>query len=83
VNGRKGLVKLKEIQTIDDRLYNWSAHIRRERKLGTHPSDEEITKDNVRDLYDFTIALCEFIYVLSEKYNAFIDRKNISIATEV
>ncbi|HEY4760156.1 MAG TPA: DUF4145 domain-containing protein [Thermoguttaceae bacterium] len=78
INLFKGLGKLKEMQIIDERLFNWSELLRKERNLGAHSSEEEITKDNARDLYDFAIALCEFIYVLTDKYNAFVERKEIA-----
>jgi len=71
----KGLAKLREMRVIDDRLYEWSELLRKERNLGAHSNDEDITRNNARDLYDFVLALCEFVYVLTEKYNAFVKRK--------
>lgn len=75
INLSKGLAKLKEMRVIDDRLYDWSELLRKERNLGAHSTDEEVTQDNALDLYDFVLALCEFIYILTEKYNTFVKRK--------
>jgi len=74
-----GLKKLLEKQIIDSRLYGWGEALRNERNLGAHATEEETTKEDARDVLDFATAMCEYIYVLSDKYKSFKDRKNKSL----
>lgn len=74
-NLARGLAKLRDLRVIDDRLFEWSELLRKERNLGAHSSEQDVTKENAQDLYEFAQALCEFIYILSEKYTAFVKRK--------
>jgi hypothetical protein len=79
-NLSKGLMKLKEMEVIDQRLFNWSELLRNERNLGAHASGEEITRENARDLHDFVHAMCEFIYILADKYDSFLKRKTPTVS---
>ncbi len=71
----KGLAELKANKVIDERLFSWAEALRRERNIGAHASDEDITKENVQDIIDFTIAIFDYVYTLSEKYEKYIARK--------
>lgn len=70
-----GLKELRDRKIIDGRIYKWGEELRKERNIGAHVSAEETTKDNARDVLDFAIAICDYIFVLSEKYKNFIERK--------
>jgi hypothetical protein len=70
-----GLASLKADGTIDERLYQWATILREERNIGAHASDEDVTKENAQDVLDFTVAIFEYVYTLSEKYAAFLARK--------
>lgn len=74
-NFAQGLKKLKDSKIIDDRLYEWGEALRRERNIGAHPSDEKITKEDAIDIFDFAKAICEYIFVLTERYEDYKDRK--------
>lgn len=71
-----GLKDLKEKNIIDQRLYDWGEALRKERNIGAHATDEDITKENARDVMDFTIAIFDYVYRLSSKYESYIARKN-------
>jgi hypothetical protein len=71
----KGLVELKNKNIIDERLFGWAEALRKERNIGAHASDEDTTKENAQDIIDFTIAIFDYVYVLSEKYEKYIARK--------
>lgn len=71
----EGLKKLKEEGIIDGRLLEWSDSLRHERNLGAHASGSETTRDDARDLLDFATAICEYVYVLSKKYDEYQERK--------
>jgi HEPN domain-containing protein len=71
----KGLVELKSKGIIDERLFSWAEALRKERNIGAHASDEDTTKENAQDIVDFTIAIFDYVYTLSEKYERYIARK--------
>lgn len=59
-----GLKKLRDTGTIDDRLYDWGDALRENRNLGAHATTEKVAKEDGRDLLDFSIAICEYVFVL-------------------
>jgi HEPN domain-containing protein len=71
----KGLIELRKQGVIDQRLFDWAEALRRERNIGAHASDEEITKENAQDVIDFTVAIFDYVYTLSEKYAKYVARK--------
>jgi Domain of unknown function (DUF4145) len=78
VNGKTladGLKKLRTGKIIDEKLYEWSEALRHERNIGAHAGDEVTTWQDARDVLDFAIAISEYVYVLDEKYKAYVKRK--------
>lgn len=71
----KGLAELKKQGIIDERLFNWAEVLRKERNIGAHASDEDTTKENAQDIIDFTIAIFDYVYTLSDKYEKYMARK--------
>jgi hypothetical protein len=71
----EGLAELKAQGVIDERLFQWASALRKERNLGAHAADEEITRENAQDVLAFTVAIFEYVYTLSEKYAEFMARK--------
>lgn len=71
----KGLAELKSKGIIDERLFSWAEALRKERNIGAHASDEDTTKENAQDILDFTIAIFDYVYTLSEKYEKYVARK--------
>jgi hypothetical protein len=71
-----GLKELKEKGIIDDRLFKWGEELRKHRNIGAHATDEKISKEDARDLLDFVNAICEYVFVLTEKFNKFMGRKS-------
>ena len=70
-----GLKKLKDDGVIDSRLYNWGEALRSHRNLGAHATTQKLSKDDARDLLDFSIAICEYVFVLNEKFERFQARQ--------
>jgi hypothetical protein len=70
-----GLAELKTKAVIDERLYQWAEALRRERNLGAHAAEEDVTKENAQDVLAFTVAIFDYVYTLSLKYEEFMDRK--------
>jgi HEPN domain-containing protein len=73
----KGLAELKSKGVIDERLFSWAEALRKERNIGAHASDEDTTKENAQDIIDFTIAIFDYVYTLSEKYQRYLARKAV------
>ncbi|WP_313223780.1 DUF4145 domain-containing protein [Stutzerimonas nitrititolerans] len=71
-----GLKKLKDDGIIDTRLYTWGEALRGHRNLGAHATIERVSKEDAKDLLDFSIAICEYVFVLNEKFNRFQARQN-------
>ena len=71
----KGLAELRAQGTIDDKLLQWAEALRKERNLGAHAAEEEVTKENAMDVLAFTIAIFKYVYTLSEKYAEYVARK--------
>jgi len=66
--------KLQELKTkgvIDGRLAEWGETLRQMGNIGAHASDNRIGKQDARDILDFTIAICEYVYMLTSKYEKF------------
>jgi len=71
-----GLKELKDKGVIDDRLFKWGEELRKHRNIGAHASNEKISKADAKDLLDFVSAICEYVFVLTEKFNKFMERKS-------
>ena len=71
-----GLKELKEKGIIDERLFKWGEELRKHRNIGAHASDEKISKADAKDLLDFVSAICEYVFVLTEKFNKFMERES-------
>jgi hypothetical protein len=74
-NLANGLKKLKDDGVIDSRLYEWGEALRNHRNLGAHATTVKVSKDDARDLLDFSIAICEYVFVLNEKFQRFQARQ--------
>ncbi|HEX7320171.1 MAG TPA: DUF4145 domain-containing protein [bacterium] len=71
----EGLKKLKEKELIDDRLYSWGEALRQEGNIGAHATEEIILKQDAQDILDFALAITDYIYVLTEKFNKYQSRR--------
>ena len=73
----KGISQLKDNKHIDDRLYDWSKQVNLFRNDTAHP-DKYVTSvpsDDTKDLYSFVYAIIEYVYILSARYDEFLERR--------
>ena len=70
-----GLIKLKDSKFIDERLFEWGEALRSERNLGAHATDNEIVKEDAQDIFDIAKTICEYIFVLTERFDDYQNRK--------
>lgn len=71
-----GLKKLRESNVIDERMYSWGEALRINRNLGAHATSGRITREDARDLLDFGIAICDYIFILNMKFDRFKQRQS-------
>lgn len=71
----KGLEELRDKKIIDGKLYEWGNTLREKRNIAAHANDIDISKLDAIDLLDFTKAICNYVYVLSDKYQKFQERQ--------
>jgi hypothetical protein len=64
-------------------LFEWGETLREQRNLGAHEPEHDISRTDARDGLDFVLAICEYVFVLSEKYKEFRDRQAARKASAV
>jgi len=69
------LRELRDREVIDNRIFAWGEALRQHRNIGAHASPETISREDARDLLDFANAICNYVFVLTNKFEAFIKRK--------
>ena len=70
-----GLKELLEQGVIDGRLFKWSEALQASRNIGAHATGEVVSQDDAGDVLDFANAICEYVFVLSAKFDEFMKRK--------
>ncbi|MBI2899297.1 MAG: DUF4145 domain-containing protein [Planctomycetes bacterium] len=75
-----GLKELREKGLIDDRIFNWGEELRKHRNIAAHATTGEITKEDARDLLEFAVAICDYVFVLTKKFDEFMKRRTTDTA---
>jgi len=70
-----GLQKMKAEKIIDDKLFEWGKALQKERNIGAHAGEDVTSRQDASDVMDFAIAISEYVYVLDDKYKAYVERK--------
>ena len=70
-----GIRELLEKGVIDQRLGTWAAELQRARNLSAHASGDRVTKQDAEDLLQFLNAICEYVFVLTKRFEQFMQRK--------
>jgi hypothetical protein len=70
-----GIRQLREKGIIDTRLGRWAEELQRARNLSAHASGEKVNKEDARDLLDFVGAICEYVFVLTKRFDEFMGRR--------
>ncbi|MBL8752683.1 MAG: DUF4145 domain-containing protein [Planctomycetes bacterium] len=78
----KGIPELRAQGLIDQRLAEWGDALRRVRNTAAHASEERISKEDATDLLHFVTAICDYIYVLTARFDAFKKRRLSSTSTD-
>jgi hypothetical protein len=70
-----GLKELREWGLIDGRLFQWAEELQKSRNIGAHATGEKGFTAGCPRFLDFTNAICEYIFVLTAKFKAFMKRR--------
>jgi hypothetical protein len=71
----RGLDELHKSGVIDNRLYEWGKELQKNRNLAAHATSMMFDRDDAQDLIDFAIAICEYVFVLTERFRQFKKRQ--------
>lgn len=66
---------LSKAGVIDSRLANWAHEVRAVGNEAAHDTDSELSQNDARDALDFTEAILTYVYVLGQRFNAFVARR--------
>jgi hypothetical protein len=70
-----GIKELREKGIIDSRLAEWAAELQKARNLSAHASGERTSREDAEDLLQFVSAICEYVFVLTRRFQRFMERK--------
>lgn len=70
-----GIKELLDMGIIDKRIFQWSEELHKHRNIAAHAEEHNMTKEDATDLRDFVVAISEYVFVLTEKFNNFIERQ--------
>ncbi len=70
----QGLKELLDREIIDKRLFEWSEALRIHRNLAAYASGEQFSHEDAEDLFNFATAICDYVFVLNEKFALFMKR---------
>jgi hypothetical protein len=69
-----GLSELRTRGIIDGVIWQWGDELQRHRNIGAHSGEATISGDDAADLFDFALAICQYVFVLREKFRKFKER---------
>ena len=75
-----GIKELHSKGVIDARLAAWAGALQKARNLSAHASGERVSKADAQDLLDFVSAICEYVFVLTQKFEGYMKRQGASSA---
>jgi hypothetical protein len=79
--GRNLMASLKELRdrgVIDTRLYEWSDALRITGNDAAHGVDFIVSREDAEDVLGFTEAIIEYIFLYSDRFNTFMERRRKS-----
>ena len=66
-----GLKELRAAGEIDERLYEWGVELNAKRNIAAHPDPTPISEQDARYVFEFVLAICDYVYVLTAKFERF------------
>ena len=81
-NLAKALLELRERNIIDERLFSWGDELRKHRNVAAHATEDRTSRDDATDLLEFLIAICEYVFVLTPRFESFMLRKTPGVVAD-
>jgi len=72
----RSLAKMREQNIIDGSLFEWAEGLRLAGNRAAHDIDADISRQDARDVAEFTDALIEYVVVYRERFEQFKARQN-------
>lgn len=73
-----GIKELHSKGVIDARLAAWAGALQKARNLSAHASGERVLRQDAQDLLDFVSAICEYVFVMTQKFQNYMQRQGES-----
>lgn len=73
----RALIEMKKRKFIEEQLFNWATVLRITGNEAAHDVAVNISRDDAKDLLEFTEAFLNYIYTFKDKFNSFKKRRNI------
>jgi hypothetical protein len=73
----QSLEKMRENGIIDERLFDWSNALRLAGNEAAHDVGVTISKEDARDMLEFTNAILDYLFSFREKFEEFRKRRGI------
>ena len=54
---------------------NGGKELHEHRNLAAHASERTFSREDAEDLYEFVNAICDYLFVLQDRYERFMKRK--------
>jgi hypothetical protein len=74
----KGLKEMKERGVIETRLFEWADALRIAGNEAAHDINMEVSKEDARDMIEFTNALLEYVFTFRNRFEQFKKRREKS-----
>jgi hypothetical protein len=81
ISARNLVSALKEMKNkgiIENRLYEWADALRISGNEAAHGVHTQLSREDARDILEFTHALLEYVFTFQEKFEQFKKRKSNS-----
>jgi hypothetical protein len=72
----EGLNKLRQTGKLDERLFEWANALRALGNEGAHYTGKQVSREVALDALQFCEALLDNMYVLTERFEAFKQRRS-------
>ena len=70
------LANLHEAEHIDSRLLKWANHVRAIGNEAAHDIDVPVTKEDARDVFEFTEAILIYVFSLTKRFESLQARRS-------
>jgi Domain of unknown function (DUF4145) len=74
-NLASSLEELKNRKIIDQRLFDWANALRITGNEAAHGVKLTLTRDDAKDVLDFTEAIVDYVFVYRQRFDEFMSRK--------